>query len=156
MSDLPDRSIPLVEPSDVPPVAPADDRGKMPEPLAVRLVAIEDVHLAGAIDLDKPLDQFYVELLGFVRQPTAPHEHWLIYRADNFRLIFSVREPPFTRQTVRLLGIEIPSLADAERKLLDARIPCERRKGLMAGDESLVLQDPAGNWLELLAPAGVR
>jgi hypothetical protein len=47
------------------------------------------------------------------------------------------------------LGVEIPSLAEAERKLIEGRIEYIRQKGLVPGHDNILLQDPAGNWLEL-------
>ena len=46
-------------------------------------------------------------------------------------------------------GIEIPSLADAELKLVEGEREYIRQRGLTPGHESLLLQDPAGNWIEL-------
>ena len=71
---------------------PADDsRPRMPEPLPVRLMTVEDARLVGAVGLEKELDQFYVALLGFERNETQGN---LIYQAENLRLIFEVLEPP--------------------------------------------------------------
>ena len=34
-------------------------------------------------------------------------------------------------------------------RLREAEVAYVRRKGLVPGDEALVMQDPAGNWVEL-------
>ncbi len=44
----------------------------------------------------------------------------------------------------------MPSLVEMELKLVEAQIVYDRQKGLMPGEESLVLADPAGNWVELV------
>jgi hypothetical protein len=73
-----------------------------------------------------------------------------VYRADNFRLRFQTLEPPVVRDGLRAQGIEVPSLAEAEAKLIEAEIEYTWERGLMPGRESLLLQDPAGNWVELV------
>ena len=46
-----------------------DNRARMPEPLPVRLVAIEDVRLPAPAKIEEKLDAFYVTLLQFERLP---------------------------------------------------------------------------------------
>jgi hypothetical protein len=46
--------------------------------------------------------------------------------------------------------VEVPSLAAAEARLVAAEIEYVRQKGVTPGQESLLLLDPAGNWVELL------
>ena len=53
------------------------------------------------------------------------------------------------RDSLRALGIEIPSLPAIEIQLIERQIPYTRQKSLTPGRESLVLMDPAGNWIEL-------
>ena len=125
----------------------------MPEPLPVRLVTVEDAHILAGAGQETQLDAFYVGLLGFEK---GENESVLVYRADNFRLICDVHEQPFSRTDMRALGIEIPVLREAEQKLIDAEIQYERRKGLYPGQQSLVLQDPAGNWIELTGRSEFR
>jgi len=87
-----DQSIPMDESSGVEvESAAADARPRMPEPLPVRLVCVEDAHLPAAAGLEKQLDAFYVDLLGFQRETGVDG---LIYEAENLRLIFSLVEPP--------------------------------------------------------------
>ena len=125
---------------------PADRRPLIPEPLPVKLVAIEDVHLPAAAGKEIELDNFYVHLWGFERDHVDPG---LVYRAENFRLRFDVVEPPIQRQEMRAVQVEIPSLRQAEQKLIDAKIEYQRLKGLIAGSDCLLLLDPAGNWVAL-------
>jgi hypothetical protein len=124
----------------------ADIRPRMPEPLPVKLVTIEHAHLPAAAGLEPRLDDFYITLLGLERlQPLEA----LIYRAENFNLYFDVLEPPLERDTLRALGIEVASLAEIEKLLIDREIEYTRQRGLLPGHDSILLQDPAGNWLQL-------
>jgi len=135
-----------LETPDIPFQSVADTRPRMPEPLPVKLVTVDDAHLPSAAGLETQLDEFYVVLLGFER---LAHEAELTYRAENFNLCFDVLEPPLDRDTFRALGVEVLSLAEAERKLIDRQIEYIRQKGLVPGHDNILLQDPAGNWLQL-------
>jgi hypothetical protein len=128
-----------------------DRRPKMPEPLPVKLVAIEDCRAVAPAGVEVQLDQFYVELFGFERI-----ESELVYRADNFRLAFDVIETPDDRESMRPIGIEVPLLGVMERKLYEAKIDYIRQRGLNAGTESLLLRDPAGNWVEVSESRDIR
>jgi hypothetical protein len=124
----------------------ADTRPRMPEPLPVRLVTIDHAHLPAAAGREVQLDEFYINLFGFERaDPPDP----LAYRAENFNLCFDILEPPLERDTLRPLGIEVRSLADAEHTLSQRAIEFIRQRGLLPGHDSLLLQDPAGNWIVL-------
>ena len=131
----------------------ADRRARVPEPLPVRLVAVDDVTLPAAAGLERDLDAFYVALLKFERD-AADLEH-LIYRADNFRLRFDVVEGPVRRESLRPAGIEVPSLAALEGVLVATERPYVRQKGLAPGQQSLALLDPAGNWIEVVEMRGL-
>jgi hypothetical protein len=124
----------------------ADRRPRMEEPLPVKLVTVDDALLLAAAGLERDLDAFYVGLLGFARTGSG---HELVYRAENFNLHFRVGEPPVRRESLRALGVEVPSLAETEQKLIDRQIEYTWQKGLMPGHRSISLVDPAGNWLEL-------
>jgi hypothetical protein len=121
----------------------------MPEPPPVRLIAINDVHLPAASGFERELDGFYIGLLAFVRRPSSDANELLIYDAENQRLCFDVLEPPIGRDTVRPTGIEIRSIPALEQQLIDAQIPHTRQIGLVPGEDSILLQDPAGNWLNV-------
>src|SRR5258705_3053402 len=82
----------------------ADTRPRMPEPLRVKLVTIDDAHLPAAAGREVELDAFYVMMLGFERFDVP---EILAYRAENFDLHFDVLEPPLERDTMRPLGIEV-------------------------------------------------
>lgn len=122
-----------------------DRRARMPEPLPVRLIAVNDVRVEAPAGRERQLDAFYARLLGMERVAGEA----IIYRADNFDLYVEVLEPPLARDDFRPLRAEVRSLAETELKLIDGQIGYERRRGLVAGDESLLLQDPADNWVEL-------
>jgi hypothetical protein len=145
MSEIQDEPIELAEiGAGLAPIA--DLRPRMPEPLPVRLMVVEDVHFQVVAGLERELDRLYVGLLRFERE--CEYEQ-LVYRADNARIIFNVIEVPSPRASLRPLGIEVPSLAEMETKLFEAQIECTRQRGLTPGMDVLLLLDPAGNWLEL-------
>ena len=128
-----------------------DRRPRVPEPLPVKLVAVADARLPAAAGLERELDAFYVGLFGFERRPDEPDRYaadaTISYRADNFTLHLSVQEPPVRRTDLRPLGVEVPSLAALEAKLIEAEWEYERHRGLLPGERSIVLLDPAGNWV---------
>ena len=130
-----------------------DRRRYIPEPPPVKLLTLEDASLPAAAGLERQLDAFYVGLLGFER---AAGSEWPVYRAENFSVTFDVLEPPVQREDYRALGIEVPSLADLEVKLIEAQAEYTRQRGLLPGEEHIVLLDPAGNWLEIVDRRGVR
>lgn len=123
-----------------------DRRARIPEPLPVRLVAVEDVRLITPGGIESRLDSFYVDLLGFERQES---ENAIVYRAENLRLIINVVELPPEPRDMRAIGIEVQALAEVERELIERQTEFEVQKGLLPGQRSLLLTDPAGNWLEL-------
>ena len=129
-----------------------DRRPRVPEPLPVRLATIDDARLPSAAGLERQLDAFYVGLLGFARHADLDQ---ISYRAENFSLIFEVIEPPVRRTDMRPLGVEVPSLADLELKLIEAEAEYSRRRGLLPGEEAIVMLDPAGNWLEIIDRRGI-
>lgn len=123
----------------------ADHRPLIPEPLPVRLVTVEDATLIAAAGLEVPLDEFYVGLLKFEREDG----HEPIYRADNFRLRFQITERFPERDNLRPLLIEVPQLSELEHTLIELKLDYVRQRGLIPGETRLLLQDPAGNWIEL-------
>jgi hypothetical protein len=124
-----------------------DPRPRMDEPPPVRLISVDDVRLPTPPDLEPELDAFYVGLWQFHRDTTQPG---LAYRAENFRLRFEpISSDPIARQTLRPQGILVMSLPDAEHKLIDLDWEYIQQISLTPGQESLLLQDPAGNWIEL-------
>ena len=72
-----------------------------------------------------------------------------VYRAENARVSFHVHEPLIERDTLRAQGIEVPSLAAVAEQLEQREIEYTRQKGLYPGQQSLLLQDPGGNWVEI-------
>src|SRR2546423_10166882 len=132
---------------------PKDVRPRMPEPLPIKLVAVEDITLPAPAGIEVQLDQFYVKLLGFERME-PPTE--LIYRAENFSLRFAVQDRPLEHESMRSQGIEVQSLVGSEKKLIEAEIEYTRHRGISPAMESLLLLDPAGNWIEIIESRGVR
>ena len=126
---------------------PLDRRPRMVPPPPVRLLAVEDVRLAATTGQEAALDDFYVKLLRFERMI---EEERPVYEAENFRIRFNWIEGLVERDDFRLLGIAVPSLAQLEGRLVEAKIEFVHQHGLQPGREALVLQDPAGNWLQLM------
>jgi hypothetical protein len=60
-----------------------------------------------------------------------------------------VAEGQLERESIRAQGIEVTSLAEAEEKLIEEEIEYIRQRGLTPGQQSLLLLDPAGNWVEI-------
>jgi hypothetical protein len=128
-----------------------DRRAKVPEPLPVRLVAVNDVRLPASAGIERELDRFYAGLLGFERHgDEGVDSHRIIYHAENLDLVFHVVEGLARREDFRPVGIEVISLAEAELKLIQAELEYTRQRGLVPGQESLLVLDPAGNWVEIV------
>ena len=125
----------------------ADTRPHLPEPPQVRLIAVEDVRLPATAGLEARLDQFYVGSLRFERELTDDGS--LVYKSETFRLHIEIIERLTERRDFRPLQIEVPTLAEIEAQLIEREIEYERQKGLDVGDTSLVLLDPAGNWVSI-------
>lgn len=111
----------------------------------MRLLAISDVRLEAPAGVERQLDALYAGLLGMERAAGEA----IVYRAENFDLHFDVLEPPIAREDFRPVRLLIRSLDELELKLIDAKLEYGRRRGLMPGDDALVLQDAAGNWVEV-------
>jgi hypothetical protein len=128
----------------------ADPRPRLPEPLPVRLIAVEHVRMLAPRGLDEKLDSFYVGLLGFDRYcgPEAG-EGEQVFRAENFLLRFRLVDPPLIHDTLRPQGIEVNDLAELEKKFMEAELEYTRERGITPGRETLLLLDPAGNWIEI-------
>lgn len=126
----------------------------MPEPPLVRLTAIEDVVAIVPEFIERALDDFYVTLLQFERDRNSGNR--LVYRAENFRLLLEIHATPITRKDMRAIAVEVASLVDAEAKVIEREIEYQRIRGLTAGSDALMLQDPAGNWVSISERRGVR
>jgi hypothetical protein len=126
---------------------PKDRRPHMPDPPPVRLVAIEDVQVPVPAGLEVQLDDFYIQLLRFERD--RHDRSRIIYRAENFRLCFDVLEVPAARGDFRPITLDVPSLSGLQQQLIDREIEFEWQRGLTAGHDTLLLQDPAGNWVQV-------
>jgi hypothetical protein len=124
-----------------------DDRPRIPEPLPVWLVAVDDVVRPAPAGIEEALDAFYVDILRMVRSAA---EGQLAYHADNFDLLFEIAERPVEHPLLRPLGIQVPLLAEIVPRLLEMEIPYSFQQGTTPGLEAIVLLDPAGNWVELI------
>jgi len=124
-----------------------DRRRRIDEPPPVRLVAVEDTSILSSPGLEKELDDFFVTMLKFEKESAS--ETQIVYRAENFRLRVQIQTEAIVRTDMRALGIEVPVLADIRGELIEREIEYTHQRGLVPGQESLLLLDPAGNWIEL-------
>jgi hypothetical protein len=139
-----DQSFPLEESTSR--ASKPDKRVHMPEPPPVWLIAVEDVHIIAPPGIEKELNDFYVMLLRFECSPDLGK---VVYKAENFRLIVDIVEPPIVRGGYQPIMVEVPVLRDTEQGLIERELEYDRQKGLIPGHDKLVLLDPAGNWVEI-------
>src|SRR5829696_2581758 len=85
----------------------ADRRLRVPEPLPVKLVAVNDMRVDAGAGLEVELDAFYAGIVGMQR--VAGEQ--IVYRAENFDLYVDVLEPPVVREDYRPVRAEVRSLA---------------------------------------------
>ncbi|HEX8914051.1 MAG TPA: hypothetical protein VF796_17010 [Humisphaera sp.] len=72
-----------------------------------------------------------------------------VYRAERFRVSVHVFEPPIGRDTLRPVQIEVPSLPVVRHWVEEHEVEHTIQKGIVPGRESILLQDPGGNWVEV-------
>ena len=123
-----------------------DRRATVPEPLPVRLIAVSNVSANAVAGFEPQMDDFYVGVLLFQR---SSDRSALVYHADNADLHFNVLEPPLVRDDLRPIVVEIPSLAAVEAALIDREVEFTWQKSIQPGSESILVQDPSGNWIEI-------
>lgn len=134
-----------------------DDRPRLPEPPPVALVAVQDVQLPMVAGLEHKLDEFYRDLIGFERAgPSADTGEGPVYRSANHDLVFHVVEVPDEGHGARPIGILTPRYQQIVQRLIDMNVDFEIVRGVTAGAEELLMQDPAGNWIAVSAVQEVR
>ena len=155
-----DAPIPLDDEPAVPnrpvrPIGAADDlRPLIPEPPPVRLAAVRDVTLPMRAGLEHKVVPFYVGLLRFRRLPDGAGG--VAFEAERHALHFCVSELSPERDAVRPLGVLTPFFNDIVSELDAIKYDYELVRGLVAGDDAVLLQDPAGNWLAVAPLREVR
>lgn len=142
MMELEDPTAKVKTPND-------DKRPHMPEPPPVRLLAIADMRLPVVAGLEKELDRFYVGLLKFERD--ADDADHIAYRAERWRVVFSVVERPPARVDYRPVMVQIPHFDWFVDMLKSSSIEFEWQKGVAPGVEAVLLKDPAGSWVSVSA-----
>jgi len=123
-----------------------DRRPDMPEPPPVQVVAIADISLLATTGMEHDLDAFYVGVFRFERGSDTDR---VIYLAENVAIRFRFVEGLVRRDDFVPTGLLVPSLPALRQRLVDQEILFERQQGIQSGMESVVLQDPAGNWLSV-------
>src|SRR5690606_29224695 len=101
----------------------------------------------------------YRDLLRFERVPApagADPAVGPVYRAENHELRFVVQEVPTEREGRRPIGIVTPFLSEIIEYLETEGIEHELVRGLVAGTDGALLQEPAGNWVALVPLREVR
>ncbi len=121
-----------------------DLRPYAPQPIPVRLIAVADMKLPAPPGSYDQLAHVYVSILGFVADPSAG-----AFVADNHAIRIEFTDRPIIREDYRPVGVEVPSLMEVQKKLLDAEIEFIVQRGIMIGDTCLAFADPAGNLLEV-------
>jgi len=86
-----------------------DRRRTIDEPPPVQLCAIDDVVLDAKSELLPLLDEFYVVMLQF--EPEN-YTNQVVYRAENFNLIFRLHQGAPQRDHYRFVQIAVLSLAE--------------------------------------------
>lgn len=122
-----------------------DLRPTIPEPPPVRLIAVENVRHTTVAGLEKQLDDFYVRVLRFVRSS----ESGIKYEAERHSIVFDIVEQPRSTEDYHPTGIVVRSLAEVVHELSAADVEFQRQKSITPGIESILLQDLAGNWVEI-------
>jgi hypothetical protein len=135
-----------IDPASTPFEPGEDRRPRMEVPPPVRLLAVEDCQIFSVAGLEVDLDRFYVGLLRFEREEG---EYEIIYRAENFRLHVVVLERPMPREDCRALGVVVESFNELTPRLNEAEVEFVRQRGLTPGHDVLLLNDPAGNLVEI-------
>jgi hypothetical protein len=105
---------------------------------AVQPILGGDVPHVPVASADRPLPPLSV---GAQRGP--------VYKAEKNRLCVEVREPPIAREDLRPVKLDVPSLAAITAELDRREFPYIRQRGLLPGDRAVLLQDAAGNWIEV-------
>ena len=119
----------------------------MTEPPPVRLLAVADIRVCAVDSVEALLDEFYLGLLCLEREIGEPAQ--IVYKAENFRLCFEVVESWRPPEDFRPIDIDVPLLSLVRQQLIDRKIEFQWQKGLPPGRETLLLQDPAGNWVQI-------
>ena len=121
---------------------------RMPEPLPVWVAAVEDVILTGQSGLEVEHDELYVKVL--LMEKEEPPEHgWWMYRADNVRVRFQIREGLLVRDSYRPLQVEVPSLKEVEARLFESEIEYAKERGIAPGSKMILILDVSGNRVEV-------
>ena len=118
------------------------------------ILAIDDVNLKAPLAIAERIASFYIELLGLDPLPAESTDDRLAFygypRSGPRLYVNLVDESPIPLQKRQLL-LQIASLFDSERKLIDSGIPYEWSHGWSYYDRRLAIQDPADNRIELVA-----
>lgn len=153
MNNDPIELEPEGEKKTITPIGSAAD-GRLPsyQPPPVMLQAVADVALPLDGHGDKRLDDFYVELLRF-EKIDAPLR---TYRAEKHHLVFHPAGEQIFRHDAAPVGLVTPFFWELRDGLKLRKMEYRYLQGIVAGDDSLLFQDPCGNWLSVTRWSSVR
>lgn len=148
----------------------------MVEPPAVSLLSVADVEAVMVPGAETRSDELFVEVLGFwLEEPADPDRSRFperigevigerladyrkprakrppgprVYRAENFALRYRISATP-TPETLKTIQVQVPSLEEVVKRLLDRQIAYERFRGLTPGLVWLHVPEPSGHVVEV-------
>ena len=122
-----------------------------------RVLAIDDVRLIAPAEQAEAMTSFYAQVLGLdVLKPLA-EGRGLAFRGlarAGPRVIVRFDEPREDRAVRRQLALEVRSLQEYAELFLDRGIEHEWARGWFYFERRLMLFDPAGNRVEMVATHG--
>jgi hypothetical protein len=119
--------------------AEADDRPMLDEPPPVKVLAVRDVELQAADDELPAVAAFYAGLLGLKPLDARTFGSATV----DLRLV----PPEGERDSLKPLGLQAQHYKQIVERLQMDEVDFEIVRGLVAGGDTILLRDPAGNWV---------
>ncbi|NLX21125.1 MAG: hypothetical protein GXY55_05545 [Phycisphaerae bacterium] len=118
-----------------------------------RILAISDVRMTAPPAAREGIRDFYVTFVGLepLDGQEAPALVFLGRPRTGPRLIVSITDEHCEPLPRRQLLVQVANLAESAEDLLERAVPFAWSRGWTSFDRRLALQDPAGNWVELVA-----
>ncbi len=122
-----------------------------------RVLAIDDVRLVAPAEQADAVAAFYTDVLGLDSLKPLPEEQGLAFRGlarAGPRVIVRFDKPREDRAVRRQLALEVRSLQECAELFIDRRVEHEWASGWFYFERRLMLFDPAGNRIEMVASHG--